>query len=74
MAEAEQRKKAAAAALVFVQAELASTRAELLPLRQKVTIAESLAQERRGEALHRLTLDRVTPRTHPLVVITPGGI
>nr|XP_020171846.1 stress response protein NST1-like [Aegilops tauschii subsp. strangulata] len=43
LAEAEQREKAAAAALVTVQAELASARAELLLLQQRVTTAESLA-------------------------------
>ena len=41
--EVEQREKAAAAALISVQAELASARAELLPLQQRVTAAESLA-------------------------------
>nr|XP_020201005.1 tol-Pal system protein TolA-like [Aegilops tauschii subsp. strangulata] len=37
LAEAEQREKAAAEALISVQAELASARAELLPLQRRVT-------------------------------------
>jgi len=52
-AEAEQREKAATAALIFVQAELASACAELLPLQRRVTDAESLAQQTREEAIHR---------------------
>ena len=43
LAEAEQREKAAAAALISVLAELASVRTELLPLQQRFTAAESLA-------------------------------
>nr|XP_020167012.1 tol-Pal system protein TolA-like [Aegilops tauschii subsp. strangulata] len=42
--EAEQREKAAAAALISVQAELASARSELLPLQRRVADAESFAQ------------------------------
>ena len=44
LAEVEHREKAAAAALSSVQAELASARAELFSLQQRVTGAESSAQ------------------------------
>ena len=58
MAEAEQHEKAAVAALISMQAELASVRAELLSLQQRVASAESFAQQSREEALHRQTLLR----------------
>ena len=58
MAEAEQHEKAAAAALISVQAELASARAELLLLQQCVTDAESLAHQSREDAIRRQTLQR----------------
>ena len=48
--EAEQREKAAVAVLISVQADLASARAELLPLQRRVTNAESLTQQSREEA------------------------
>nr|XP_020164068.1 paramyosin-like [Aegilops tauschii subsp. strangulata] len=57
-AEAEQREKATAAALISMQGELASARAELLPLQRRVTNAESFAQQSREEALRRQTLQR----------------
>ena len=59
LAEAERREEAAAAALVSAQAELASTHAELLPLQQRVTDAESVARQNREEVLPRRTLERV---------------
>ena len=51
--EVEQREKAAAAALISIRTELASARAELLPLQQRVTSAESFAQQSGEEALRR---------------------
>ena len=50
---AEQREKAAVAALISVQVEPASTRAELLPLQQRATAIESLVQQSREEAICR---------------------
>ena len=41
-----------------MQAELASAHAELLPLQQRVTAAESIAQQSREEAIHQQTLQR----------------
>nr|XP_020159047.1 stress response protein NST1-like [Aegilops tauschii subsp. strangulata] len=58
LAEVEQHEQAAAAALISTQAELASAHAELLPLQQRVTTAESLTQQSREEALWRQTLER----------------
>ena len=43
LAEADQREEAAATTLASVQAELASARAELLPLQQRVIDAEAIA-------------------------------
>ena len=57
--EVELREEAAAAALVSAQAELASARAELLPLQRRVADAESIAQQNREEVLQRRTLERV---------------
>ena len=59
LTEAKRREEAAAAALVSAQAELASARAELLPLQQRVANAESIAQQNREEVLQRQTLERV---------------
>ena len=44
LTKVERRAAAATAALVLAQAELASARAELLPLQQRVADAESIAQ------------------------------
>ena len=53
LAAVEQREKAVAAALISMQAELASACAELLPLQQRVTSPESFAHQSRDEALRR---------------------
>ena len=51
LTEAERCTKAAAAALVSAQAELASARAELLPLQQRVANSESVVRQNREEVL-----------------------
>ena len=59
LAEVEQREKAAAAVLTSTQAELASARAELLSLQQRVANTESFTQQSKEEVLQRRTLERV---------------
>ena len=56
--EAERRAEATAAALVTAQADLASARAELLSLRERVDDAEAVARQNREEVLQRRTLER----------------
>nr|XP_020159880.1 hyaluronan-mediated motility receptor-like [Aegilops tauschii subsp. strangulata] len=59
LTEAERHEEAAAATLVLAHAELASARAKLLPLQQRVANAECIAQQNREEVLQRRTLERV---------------
>nr|XP_020187187.1 tropomyosin-like [Aegilops tauschii subsp. strangulata] len=56
--EVERREKAAAAALISVQADLAAAHADLLSLQQQVGTATSLVQQSREEACRRQTLQR----------------
>ena len=56
--EAEMRAEATAAALVTVQADLASARAELRSLRRRVDDAEAVARQNTEEVLQRRTLER----------------
>ena len=56
--EAERRGEATAAALVTAQADLASARAELLSLRERVDDAEAVARQKGEEVLQRRTLER----------------
>ena len=51
--EAERRAEATAAALVTVQEDLASARAELLSLRRRVDDAEAVARQNMEEVLQR---------------------
>ena len=57
--EVERCEEAAAAALVSVQAELASACAELIPLQQRVADAEFVARQNKEEVLQWRMLERV---------------